>query len=134
MTPILALKAAIRDVLVADAPLTQLLGGAKVFDEVPRAAEAPYIAFAEATSRENGTATDRGHISELTLHVWSRQGGSREGLVLSERLESLLDDAPLALTGHHLVTGRVLATETRRLADRNLTRIALRLRFVTEVL
>ncbi|MCA0423659.1 MAG: DUF3168 domain-containing protein [Proteobacteria bacterium] len=134
MTPIAALKAAIRTILVADGALTALLEGAKVYDDVPRSAEAPYIAFAEASTREHGTATDKGHISELTLHVWSRQGGSSEGLAIASRLETLLDDAPLVLAGHHLVSGRVLATETRRLADRNLTRVALRLRFVTEVL
>lgn len=134
MTPIAALKTAIRAALLADVTLTGMLGGAKVFDDVPRGVGAPYIAFAEAVARENGTATDRGHLTELTLHVWSRQGGSREALAIAEVVEAVLDDGPLTVAGHHTVSLRVTATETRRQPDKDLTRVALRLRIVTEVI
>lgn len=134
MMPIAPLKAAIRAVLVADAQVLALLGGPKVFDDVPRTAQPPYIAFGDATARENGTATDRGHITELTLFVWSKQGGSKEALALADRLSTVLDDTALTVQGHRLVLMRVAAIDVRRTADKDLTRVALRLRIVTEVL
>ena len=134
MSPIIAVKAAIRAVLVADATLTGQLGGPKVFDDVPRNASAPYVVFGEATSRDNGTVSDAGHITELTLTVWSKQGGSKEALAVADRIAALLDDADLPLTGHRLVNGRLTATDLRRQPDKDLTRVTLRLRLVTEVL
>lgn len=134
MNPLIALKAALREALVAHAPLMAALGGPKVFDEVPRAAAAPYVAFGDAIARENGTASDRGHVSDVALHVWSRQGGSREALAVADLVAAVVDDATLPLTGHRMIHCRVTATETRRTPDKDLTRVQLRLRIVTEVL
>ena len=134
MSPILALKAAIRTALLADVTLTTQLGGPQVFDDVPRTANAPYVVFGDATARENGTVSDAGHVTDLTLVVWSRQGGSKEALAIADRIATLIDDAALAPSGHHLVNGRVISTEVRRQPDKDLTRVTLRLRLVTEVL
>jgi hypothetical protein len=46
-TAAVALRAAIHDALVADAPLTTLLGGAKVYDEPPKSAVFPYVTLGE---------------------------------------------------------------------------------------
>jgi hypothetical protein len=134
MSPIIAVKAAIRSHLAGDAVLVASLGGAKIHDEVPRGEAAPYIVFAEMIARENGSATDRGHLIECNLHVWSRQGGSREALAVADLVAAVVDDATLPLTGHRMIHCRVTATETRRTPDKDLTRVQLRLRIVTEVL
>ena len=134
MSPIIALKAAIRTALLADATLTGQLGGPQVFDDVPRNAGTPYVVFGEASARDNGTVSDAGHVTELVLTVWSRQGGSREALAIGDRIAALVDDVALPLTGHRLVNGRVIATDLRRQPDKDLTRVTLRLRLVTEVL
>ena len=42
----LALQSAMREALLAHAPLLALLGGGHVFDEVPRGEQEPYVAFA----------------------------------------------------------------------------------------
>lgn len=134
MNAIAALKVAVRTHLIGDAGLVALLGGTRVFDEVPRGQATPYVVFAAAAARENGTSSDRGHIVELTLDIWSRQGGAKEALAVAERLETLLDDAALTLAGHRLITLRVASAETRRQPERDLTRASLRLRAVTEVI
>lgn len=134
MTPISALKTALVSLLAGDPTLTSLMGGQKVFDDVPRGQATPYVAFGDAIARENGTASDRGHVTELTLLVWSRQGGSQEALAIAGRIEALTDDASLTLSGHRLVLLRVAATDVRRTPEKDLTRVSLRLRAITEVL
>jgi hypothetical protein len=42
-----ALRAAIHDALIADATLTTMLGGPKIYDEPPRAAAFPYVTLGE---------------------------------------------------------------------------------------
>lgn len=134
MSPIIAVKAAIRSHLAGNAVLVASLGGAKIHDEVPRGEAAPYIVFAEMIARENGSATDRGHLIECNLHVWSRQGGSREALALADLVADALDDANLPMTGHRMINCRLSITETRRMPDKDLTRVAMRFRIVTETL
>jgi len=134
MSPIIALKTAFRQHLLASAPLTAALGGPHVHDEVPRSGVTPYVVFAEATARENGTSSDRGHIVEMTLHVWSSQGGSAEALALGDHVADALDDTLLPLQGHRMVTCRLAITEARRMPEKNLTRVALRFRIITETL
>lgn len=134
MSPIIALKSGLRALLLADAPLATLLGGPKVHDEVPRGSDTPYIAFAEASARDNGTVSDAGHVTEIVLAVWSRQGGTREALIIADRAAQLIEEADIALDGHRLINARVTATEIRRQPEKDLTRATLRLRLVTEVL
>jgi hypothetical protein len=43
MSSAVSLRAAIHGALMADAPLTSLLGGAKIYDELPRDAALPYV-------------------------------------------------------------------------------------------
>jgi hypothetical protein len=42
----LSLQTAMRDALLAHAPLRALLGGGHVFDELPRGSQEPFVAFA----------------------------------------------------------------------------------------
>ena len=48
----LALQIAMRDCLLAHAPLLALLGGGHVFDEVPRGSQEPYVAFTGIETRD----------------------------------------------------------------------------------
>ena len=133
-SPVLSLRAAIRARLVADAALVALLGGPKVHDEPPRAAEPPYVTFADVQARDWSTGGDRGHEQRLGLSVWSRQGGDREALTIADRVATLLDDADLTPAGHRLVNLRVTAQEVARPDRAGLRRVTLRLRAVTEQL
>jgi hypothetical protein len=127
-----ALRAAIHDALAADAPLTALLGGPKVYDEVPRAAVFPYVTLGEARISDWSTGSDTGEEHQLTLHAWSRQGGHREAHVIAGALLQALDDAPLTLADHRLVNLRFALADVRREPDGKTYRAAVRFRAVTE--
>jgi hypothetical protein len=127
-----ALRAAIHDALVANAPLTSLLGGAKVYDEIPRATAFPYVTLGEAEVSDWSTATEAGEEHKLTLHAWSRQGGHREAHEITGALLQALDDAPLSPVGHRLVNLRFTLANIRREPDGRTYRAVVRFRAVTE--
>ena len=98
-----ALRAAVHDALIADAALTSLLGGPKIYDEPPRSAAFPYVTLGETRVADYSTGTEQGEEHQLTLHAWSRQGGHKEAHMIAGALLSALDEAPLALADNHLV-------------------------------
>ncbi len=127
-----ALRAAIHDALIADAPLAALLGGPKVYDEPPRSADFPYVTLGEArvTDFSAGDAALQEH--QLTLHAWSRQGGHRQAHMIAGALLQALDDAPLSPDGHKLVNLRFALADIRREADGRGYHALVRFRAVTE--
>jgi hypothetical protein len=127
-----ALRAAIHDALVADAPLGAILGGAKVYDEPPKAAAFPYVTIGEARINDFSTGTERGEEHLLTLHAWSRQGGHKEAHLIAGALLQALDDAPLTLTDHALVNLRFTTADVRRENDGRTYHALVRFRAVTE--
>jgi hypothetical protein len=112
-----ALRAAIHDALVVDGALNALLGGPRVYDEVPREAAFPYVTLGEAQMADASTASEAGLEHQLTLHAWSRQGGHREAHEITGALLQALDDAPLALEGYDLVNLRFALADIRRESD-----------------
>ena len=127
-----ALRAAIHDALNADAALTALLGGAKVYDEPPKAVAFPYATLGEARIAPFATGTESGEEHQLVLHAWSRQGGHREAHLIAGALLHALDDAALTLDGHRLVNLRFALADIRREADGRTYHAAVRFRAVTE--
>jgi len=73
-----ALRAAVHDALVADAPLLAALGGPKIYDEPPRSAAFPYVTLGETRIADYSTGTETGEEHLLTLHAWSRQAATRK--------------------------------------------------------
>jgi hypothetical protein len=127
-----ALRAAIFTALAADTALSALLGGAKVFDEPPRSTPFPYVTLADARVLDFSTGTEPGDEHQLTLHVWSQQGGHREAHTITAAVLQALDDAPLTLDGHRLVNLRFTTADVRREADGRTYRALVRFRAVTE--
>ena len=130
----IAVRKAIHNALAADAALAALLGGVKIYDDAPREAQPPYVAFADFQSRDWSTSSDRGAEHLVFINVWSTQRGAREALAVAEQVRSLIDDQPLTLDGNHLVNLRFLQLDTRRENNGRLTRATLRFRAVTEPL
>lgn len=127
-----ALRAAVHDALSADAALLSALGGAKIYDETPRAAAFPYVTLGEARIADYSTGEGGGQEHQLTLHAWSRQGGHKEAHIIAGALLQALDDAPLALTDHRLVNLRFAVADVRREADGRTYHALVRFRAVTE--
>jgi hypothetical protein len=127
-----ALQQAIFAALTADAGLVALLGGQRVWDDVPTRAEFPYVTFAQTSERDWSTGSEEGGEHAFTLHVWSRGGGRKETVEIMGRLRALLHDAPLALAGFRLINLRHEFSEARRDPDGETWHGTLRLRAVTE--
>ncbi len=127
-----ALRAAVHAALSSDAALGAALGGAKVYDEVPRNAAFPYVTLGETrlTDASGDDAPAQEH--QLTLHAWSRQGGHREAHVIAGTLLQALDDAPLTIAGHRLVNLRFAIADIRRESDGRTYHAVVRFRAVTE--
>ncbi|MBG0810585.1 DUF3168 domain-containing protein [Methylosinus sp. H3A] len=134
LSAILALRKAMRARLAANGDLLAALGGAKIYDEAPRGAEAPYLLFTDTRLRDWSTAEARGAEQFVTLSIVSNQRGAAEGLAIGEKIVALLDEAPLTLDGHHLVDLRHQGSETRREHNGRFARVDLRFRATTEVL
>ena len=129
-----ALRAAIHDALTSDGSLATLLGGARVYDEPPKGVAFPYVTLGEARITDFSTGTEPGEEHALTLHAWSRQGGHREAHLIAGALLQALDDAPLTLSGHHLVNLRFSLADIRREKDGRTYHDVVRFRAVTEPL
>src|SRR5215213_8250410 len=127
-----ALRAAIHAALNANAALTAVLGGTRVYDEPPPAPVFPYVTLGEARVTDYSAGGEPGEEHQITLHGWSRQGGHREAHLIAGALLQALDDAPLAPAGHHLVNLRFALADIRREADGRTYHALVRFRAVTE--
>jgi hypothetical protein len=133
VSPIIALRKAIRAYLLADAGFAAALGE-KLHDEAPRGTEPPYALFGEAQLRDWSADLSPGAEQLFTISVTSTMRGLSEALELAQRIADLLDEAALSLEGHRLVDLRFLSLETRREQNGRFARVNLRFRATTEYL
>ncbi len=126
------LQKALYQRLTSDVELTARLGGARIYDDVPRGAALPYVTIGESVIRDWSTGTEDGHEHLITISVWSRANGAREVHALVSEIEGILDNAALTIDGARLVNMRHEFSEVRREADAETTRGLVRLRAVTE--
>ena len=127
-----ALQQAVFAALTNDAPLLALLGGPRIWDDVPARAEFPYVTFAQSGERDWSAGSDDGREHSVVLHVWSRAGGRREAHEIMGAVRAALHDAALTLPGHRLVNLRHESSDARRDADGETTHGIVRFRAVTE--
>jgi hypothetical protein len=129
----LSLQKAMRDRLLAHAPLTALLGGPQVYDHAPQGGALPYVVFAEIETRDEGTQTWPLAEHVVTLHAWSKAEGVKEAQSLLAEIDAALSGVALTLTGHRLVDLRSVLTIAARI-DGVRRRGLIRFRGVTEPL
>jgi len=118
--------------LSAEAALTALLDGAKIYDHAPANVAFPYITFGHTSLYDWSTATESGTEQLFTLHVWSKAKGKKEALDIMAVAERLLHDVALPLDGHALVNCRLEFSEARYDDDLAVYHGLLRFRAVTE--
>lgn len=97
-----ALQVAIYDALVADAGVGALVAD-RVFDKVSVGdlPEMPYVAFGDFQALDDGGGCIDGSEVFVTLHVWSRQRGTREAKQVVSAVRKALHEADLALGSDH---------------------------------
>ncbi len=99
----LALQQAMRGALSADPALLALLGGAHVYDEVPRGAPPHYVEFTAIETRDWSTMADPGLEHFVSLAVRGNGRGRKHAEEICAAVGAVLDGATLALAGHRLV-------------------------------
>src|SRR5438874_11107225 len=103
ITSSLALQKAMRARLAGDALLVALIGGARVYDDVPQGTSKPYVAFGDIATRDWSTKDSRGEEHFVTLHVWSDERGKKQAYEVIAAIDRVLDGAALILEGHRLI-------------------------------
>lgn len=128
----LQLQKAVFARLSGDGALVTLLGGPRVYNDVPRGAALPYVTIGESSVRDWSTGSEEGHEHLLSILVWSRANGEREVHLILAAVEAALHDAALTVAGQRLVNLRHEFSEIRRDADGETSRGLMRFRAVTE--
>ncbi len=126
-----ALQQAVFAALAASAAVQSLVAN-RIFDAVPQTAALPYIVLGEAGERSNATATEAGTSHMLSLHIWSRSGGTREIKEIVGAVRLCLDGAALSLSGHTLVDLAFTSADYSRQSDGKTYRAMLRFTALTE--
>ena len=129
-----ALVAAVVARLKAEPGLQALLGNPpRVYEAAPAQPTYPYLIVGRTESRPL-KADGGGAEHRLTLTCVSQYGGPEEARALTGAVRGVLDDAPLALSDHRLVSLHVAYVDVFRGSDRARVLGVLRLRAVTEPL
>ncbi len=129
-----ALQKAVHVALTNASALTALVGGVRVFDDVPRDAAYPYITHGESVIRDWSTSTDEGHEHSISIHVWSQGAGRKQAHEILGVIARTFDSPALPLDGHRLISLHHEHAEVRRESDGETWRGLLRLRATTEVI
>ena len=125
--PAFALQAAMRAALLAHAPLTLLLGGGHVHEEMPRGASSTYVTFGDIETRDWSTAGGKAHEHFATLSVRTNSRSRKLAQDILSEIEAVLDNAALSLSGHRLVNLRLTFWSVVR--DKNAENFGATLRF-----
>ena len=131
-SPAWELQKAVYGALIANAGVVAALGGARVYDDVPRGAVFPYVTFGPTTTRDWSTGTDEGAEHTLTLRAWSKGGGAREVHLVLDAIRRAMHEASLSLAGHRLVSLRHEVSDAARESDGETWHGSVRFRAVTE--
>jgi hypothetical protein len=126
------LQKAAYDVLIADSGFTALLGGERVYDNVPQDAAFPFVVLDQMRINDWSTGTERGSEHVLMLHVWSRYDGKRESYEIADAIRELLDDAELTLADNRLINLTHQYSDLKRDTDGEAYHAVMRFRAVTE--
>jgi Protein of unknown function (DUF3168) len=114
MNAALSLQQAMRAALLARAPLTVLLGGAHIFDEVPRGANAPYVHCAAIETRDWSVADQKAHEHFVTFEIVTNARSRALAQAIAQEIETALDMMPMTMVDHKLVNLRILTTLVQR--------------------
>lgn len=126
-----ALQQAVFAALSANAAVQSAVAS-RIFDAVPETAALPYIVLGEASEKNNATASEAGSAHTLSLHIWSRSGGTREIKQIAGVVRACLDHAALTLSGHTLIDIRFASADYSRQSDGKTFRAVLRFAASTE--
>ncbi|MEJ8308810.1 DUF3168 domain-containing protein [Agrobacterium larrymoorei] len=114
-SPDLELQGAIVARLKARTALTAIVAQ-RIYDRPPTNAPFPYVEYGESQVIRDDVTCFKANLIYVTIHVWSQYSGGFKELkeVINEVVEAL-DDAPLVLPSHRLVS--LTRQDTRHFKD-----------------
>jgi Protein of unknown function (DUF3168) len=98
-----ALQEAMRARLLIHAPLIQLLGGARIYDEAPRGESQLYAAFKSIETRDWSTMDQKAHEHLVIIEVKTNARSRKLAQAIVHEIDAALHDQQLALAGQTLV-------------------------------
>ncbi len=134
MNAALALQQAMRSALLANTTLTTLLGGAHVYDEVPRGEPPLFVVFGSIETRDWSTSTQKAHEHFMTLDVVTNERSRARAQAICNAIETALDNALLSVIDHRLINLRSTFWNVGRAKATNNFNATLRFRAATEPL
>ncbi len=134
MNAALTLQQSMRAALLVHAPLTSLLGGARIFDEVPRGEHAPYAVFTDIETRDWSVVAQKAHEHFITIEVATNERGRALAQKIAQEIETALDMANLTLADHRLINLRAVFWSVSRRKSTDTFGATLRFRAATEPL
>ena len=134
MNAALALQRAMRNALLADTTLVGLLGGAHIFDEVPRGEPPLHVVFEMIETRDWSTVSGKAHEHFVTIEVVTNARSRALAQSICNAIEAVLDQAALTLEGHKLINLRLAFWSVSRRKSSENFGATLRFRAATEPL
>ncbi len=74
-----------------------------VFDKTVQSTPFPYITFGKSSSSDWSSKTTQGGQCNISIHIWSREGGRKEAASIMERVYILLHDTHPSVSGYEVV-------------------------------
>lgn len=130
----LELQEAIYQTLTVNVDLTNLLGGAKIYDHVPKRTKPPYITIGMTQERDWSTSTEEGREHLITIHSWTENRGRKIAKDIIIALQNAMSSAQLNMPTQKLVNLVFEFNEIRRDPDGDTIHGISRYRIKTEPL
>ena len=132
MQPGLDVQQAMKSTLASRPALNTLLGGAYVYDELPRGATAPYVLFTTIETRDWSVADQKAHENFVTLEVSSKSRSRVQAQNIVQEIELALDGATLTLVDNNLINLRCVLISAARQKSADYFSATMRFRAATE--
>jgi Protein of unknown function (DUF3168) len=132
MQPGLSVQQAMLTALRARTTLTTLLGGAHIYDELPRGATPPYVLFNNIETRDWSVMDQKAHEIILTLEIMTNMRFRAQAQSVCQEIETALDGAALVLIDHKLVNLRCVFHNVSRNKTSDAFVAVMRFRAATE--
>lgn len=134
MQPGLSVQEAMLAALRARTTLVSLLGGAHIYDELPRGANPPFVVFNAIETRDWSVMDQKAHETFITLDITTNMRSRTQVQAITQEIESALDGAALTLTDHKLVNLRCVFNVASRNKTAEFFNATMRFRAATEPL
>jgi hypothetical protein len=132
-SPERAFLAALRTWIAADADVRGFIGDpARFYDQRPDDPVFPFVTIERVETSAHDASEAPALAHQVTLHVWSRQGGKAETLDALGALRAVLHNANLTIDGRRLVLLTVVYSDVFLTPDARAIQGVLRLRAITE--